>query len=108
MKLIRGYVREASADVIARALEQAGASGITVMSAHGRGTTGATGIYRGRPYRVLLPMCVIEVIASDASADDIVRVMVDHGHTGHPGDGHVLVLAVDEAYSVRTRWRDVA
>ena len=107
MKLVRGYVREASVSVIVNALDQAGASGITVMAAHGRAYA-ATGVYRGRSYAALSPMCVIDVVASDASVDDIVRVIVDHGHTGHAGDGHVLVLPIDERYSVLTRWRDVA
>ena len=34
--------------------------------------------------------------------------MMDHAHTGQPGDGHVLVMAVSECYAVRTRWLEVA
>jgi nitrogen regulatory protein PII len=33
---------------------------------------------------------------------------MDHAHTGQPGDGHVLVMAVSECYAVRTRWLEVA
>jgi nitrogen regulatory protein P-II 1 len=107
-KLVRGIVREDKLNEIITALERAGAPGMTVTTVGGRGKTPHTGYWRGVPFPVLLPMCAIEVIVCDNAADDIVRVMIDCAHTGHDGDGHVFVLALDDNYSVRTRWRDVA
>jgi nitrogen regulatory protein PII len=108
MKLVRGIVREDKVSEVVQALERVGASGLTVTRVHGRGAETHSGIHRGLPYPVLLPMCAIEVIASDNTADDIARVMVDGAHTGHKGDGHVFILALDESCAIRTRWPSVA
>jgi nitrogen regulatory protein PII len=108
MKLVKGIVRKDKIDEIAIALERAGAPAFTVMDAHGRGSTIRTGVYRGTPYAVLLPMSVIEIIVADECTDDVVQVLVDHAHTGHVGDGHVIVHAIEARYAVRTRWREVA
>jgi nitrogen regulatory protein PII len=108
MKIVRGFVREAKVNEIVQALEAIGASGLTVMKAHGRGSDTPMGIYRGVPYPALKPMCVIDVITSDSEAEDIARVMLDGARTGHPGDGHVCVFNVEETYAVRTHWPRVA
>jgi nitrogen regulatory protein P-II 1 len=108
MKLIRGIVREDFADAVVQALERAGASGATVTRIHGRGQTTRTGSYRGSPYAVLEAMCAIDIVASDEATDDIVRAVIDNAHTGHHGDGHVLVLTLEQSWAIRNRWPDVA
>jgi nitrogen regulatory protein PII len=107
-KLVRGIVREDKLNDVITALERAGAPGMTVAKVAGRGKTPRTGQWRGVPFHLLTPMCAIEVIVCDNAADEIARVMIDCAHTGHDGDGHVFVVTLDDSYSVRTRWRDVA
>lgn len=108
MKLVRGIVREDKLNEIILALDQAGAPGITVMEVRGRGASALMGIWRGRPYPVLHPMCAIELIVQDDAAGDIADVMMEAAHTGHKGDGHIVVMSLDQTLAVRTRWRDVA
>jgi len=108
MKLVRGIVREDKVNEIVMALSHAGAPGITVTDVKGRGASSRMGMWRGLPYPVLQPMCAIEVIVQDCTAEDVARVMVECAHTGQKGDGHVFVMALDESYAVRTRWRNVA
>jgi zinc protease len=37
------------------------------------------------------------------TVDDVVRVVMEHTRTGHFGDGRILVMPIEEAYSIRTR-----
>src|SRR5262245_1200196 len=105
MKLVRGIVREDKVNDIVLALDRIGAPGLTVSEVKGRGQKTVMGTWRGLPYPVLRPMCAIEVIANDEAAEEIARTLVDAAHTGFHGDGHVFVMALDDAYAVRTRWR---
>ena len=108
MKLVRGIVREDKVNEIIQALDRIGAPGITITEVNGRGANAQMGTWPGLPYPVLRSMCAIEVIAADEAAEEIARAVVDAAHTGHQGDGHVFVMALDDAYAVRTRWRHVA
>jgi len=108
MKLVHGILREDMVPPVVRALDQAGVNGVTVMRASGRGSQTPLAMYRGVPYRPLKPVCVVQVIVDEASAEDVARLMLEHGHTGEHGDGHVLVIDVGECYAVRTRWLEVA
>jgi nitrogen regulatory protein PII len=108
MKLVRGVVREDKVNEIIAGLDRIGAPGITITEVKGRGAHAHMGTWRGLPYPVLRSMCAIEVIAADEAAEEIARVIVDGAHTGHQGDGHVFVMTLDDAYAVRTRWRQVA
>ena len=48
---------------------------------------------------------VIKCLASARhdAVDDIVSVVIEHTRTGKSGDGRVLVIPIDEGYSIRTR-----
>ena len=48
-------------------------------------------------------MTMVDVIAPDDLVDDIVRAVIDHTRTGEFGDGRVLVMPIEEGYSIRTR-----
>jgi nitrogen regulatory protein P-II 1 len=107
-KLVRAIVREEKVPDVIAALDRAGVPGVTVSRAHGHGRDAQVGMFRGTPYPVLHPVCVVEVLASADAADDFARVIAEHARTGHKGDGHVFVMSLDESYSVRTRWLNVA
>ena len=107
-KLVRGILREDRMMTVVGALEQAGVTGMTVMGASGRGKHSPYGVYRGIRYRALVPVCVVDVITDESRASDVARLMMEHGRTGEHGDGHVLIINVDECYAVRTRWLEVA
>ena len=108
MKLVRGIVREERLDDVLRVLDARSVPGMTVSRAAGRGQTPLMGSYRGRPYPVLMPVCVIDIIVGDNQADDVARLLVDCTHTGERGDGLVIVMPLDSCCAVRTRWLEVA
>ena len=86
------------------ALESYGVSGVTVYDVRGRGRrTRPIGDFRGITYERYLPMSMLEIVAADDVVDDIVSVVIDHTRTGKAGDGRVLVIPIDEGYSIRTR-----
>ena len=104
MKLVKCIVRPDSVPGVICALESFGVSGVTVLDVRGRGRkTRPTGDFRGRTYERCLPMTMLEIVADDDVVDDVVGVVIDHTRTGKNGDGRVLVIPIDEGYSIRTR-----
>ncbi len=104
MKLVKCIVRPDSVAEATAALERLGVSGITITEVRGRGSrTRPVGDFRGFQYDRYLPMTMIDVIAADDLVEDIVKVVIDHTRTGKFGDGRVLVMPIEEAYSIRTR-----
>jgi len=104
MKLVKCIVRPDFVAEATSALEKLGVSGITVTEVRGRGRrTRPIGDFRGVEYERFLPMSMIDVIAADDLVDDIVQVVIDHTRTGEFGDGRVLVMPIEEGYSIRTR-----
>jgi nitrogen regulatory protein PII 2 len=49
----------------------------------------------------LIPKRLFHVIVDDERVQDAIDVLVAVNSTGHPGDGRIFVLPVDEAWSVR-------
>jgi nitrogen regulatory protein PII len=104
MKLVKCIVRPDFVAEAASALEKLGVSGITVTEVRGRGRrTRPIGDFRGVEYERFLAMSMIDVIASDDLVDDIVQAVIEHTRTGEFGDGRVLVMPIEEGYSIRTR-----
>jgi nitrogen regulatory protein PII len=64
-------------------------------------------VYRGCRYDVRdLPEAIIDVTAHDDAVDEIVRVVLNTCTEGQNGDdGRILVMPVEESYSIRTRPR---
>ena len=108
MKLIKCIVRPNKVDEIKDALQKVQVAGLTVTEVRGHGRQkGHKAIYRGREYEVsLLPKMMIDIVAPDAQVDDIVRTVIGTARTGEIGDGRIFVMAVDEAYNIRTGERD--
>lgn len=108
MKIVRGIIRDGKVEDVLRALEKAGATGLTITKAVGRGAEERVAVYRGVPYRALCPMSVVDVIVDDRDAEEMARALASGAHTGQTGDGHVCVIGLDESYAVRTCWPRVA
>jgi nitrogen regulatory protein P-II 1 len=105
MKLIKCVVRPEKVDEATDALRALDISGLTVSRAGGRGTCERQSVYyRGvRIESRLLPKMMIDVVAYDDQVDDVVRVVTEAARTGEAGDGRIFVMAVEQAYSIRTR-----
>ena len=104
MKLVKCIVRPDFVIEVTSALEKLGVSGLTVTDVRGRGRrTRPVGDFRGIEYERFLPMSMLDVIAPDDLVDDIVQLVINHTRTGEFGDGRVLVMPIEEGYSIRTR-----
>ena len=104
MKLIKCIVRRDLVAEATSALECLGASGVTVTEVRGRGKrTRPKGEFRGVEYERYVPMSMIDVIVADDLVDDIVKTIIDRTRTGEFGDGRVLIIPIEEGYSIRTR-----
>jgi nitrogen regulatory protein PII len=104
MKLIKSIVRPNKVDEVKDALAKLNISGMTVTEVRGHGKQkGHTAIYRGKEYNVsLLPKMEIEIVVTDALANDAIEAIVGAARTGEIGDGRVFVFPVLESYRIRT------
>ena len=104
MKLIKSIIRPNKVDDVKDALAKLDISGMTVTEVRGHGTQkGHTAIYRGKEYNVsLLPKMEIEIVVTDALADDAIKAIIGAARTGEIGDGRVFVLPMLESHRIRT------
>src|SRR6185295_19056388 len=109
MKLIKSIVRPNKVDDVRAALEAIGVPGMTITEVRGHGRQkGHTAIYRGKEYNVtLLPKVEIEVVVTDAIAEDVIAALTKAARTGEIGDGRVFVQSVEQSYNIRTGEREV-
>src|SRR5260221_2617145 len=98
MKKIEAIVKPFKLEEVKDALGEVGITGMTVSEVKGFGRQkGHTEIYRGSEYTVdFLPKIKIELVLSDAQADEAVAVIVTSAKTGKIGDGEGFVSDIDE------------
>ena len=104
VKLIIAAIKPFMLDEVREALTSAGVRGMMVTEIKGFGMqSGHTEIYRGAEYAVnFVPKVKIELVVSDAMADEIVGIIQTTARTDKIGDGKIFVLDVSEAVRVRT------
>jgi len=44
----------------------------------------------------------LEIVVPDRLVEPVIRIIVEHAHTGGPGDGKIFVHTVDDLVKVRT------
>ncbi|MDW5562091.1 MAG: P-II family nitrogen regulator [Methanomassiliicoccus sp.] len=108
MKKIEAFVRPERADSVKKALEEAGATGMTLTDVKGRGEQkGIELINRAGKYRVdLLPKVKIEVVVEDKQVDPFVNAIIASARTGEIGDGKIFVYPVQQCIRIRTGEKD--
>src|SRR3989442_15995739 len=104
MKQVEAIINPFKLDEVKEALAGLGVEGMTVSEVKGFGRQkGHTEIYRGSEYTVdFLPKIKLEIVVSDALADNAVAAIVKAAKTGKIGDGKVFISKVDEAIRIRT------
>lgn len=104
MKLIVAVLKPFKLDEVKEALKGLGVAGMTLTEAQGFGRQrGHTEVYRGAEYEVdFVPKLRVEVLVSDAQADEVLDAIVRNAATGSIGDGKVWVLPVETVVRVRT------
>ena len=103
MKKIEAIIQPYKLDDVKDALKQAGVDGMTVSEVRGHGRQkGHTETYRGQEYKVdLLPKVKIEMVVSDARAEEVGKALASAARSGKVGDGKIFMTNVLEAIRIR-------
>ena len=104
MKLIIAAIKPFKLEEVREALTTIGVRGMMVTEIKGFGAqSGHTEIYRGAEYAVnFVPKMRLEIVVSDALADQVVDTIARTARTDKIGDGKIFVLDVSHAVRVRT------
>ena len=104
MKLIIAAIKPFKLDEVREALTAIGVRGMMVTEIKGFGAqSGHTEIYRGAEYAVnFVPKIKLEIVVTDALADEVVETIAKAAKTDKIGDGKIFVLDVAQAVRVRT------
>ncbi|GAB3649193.1 P-II family nitrogen regulator [Corynebacterium nasicanis] len=110
MKLVTAVIKPFTLSDIREALEALDVGGLTVTEVQGYGQQrGHSEVYRGAEYATdFVPKVKLEVLVSDAQADDVIDAVVRTAYTGKMGDGKVWVTPVERVIRVRTGEQDEA
>ncbi len=104
MKIITAVIKPFKLDDVKTALKAIGVAGITVSEVRGFGRQGGhTETYRGAEYQIdFVPKVEVQIVADDASTDQIVDTIASSAATGKIGDGKIWVADVDRVVRIRT------
>lgn len=104
MKMVKAIIKPEQFDIVKKALEDYGVTGMTVTEVQGRGEQkGITLEYRGKPMVVdMLPKIQIEIVIRDQEVDNLITTIIRAARTGTIGDGKIFILPVETAIRVRT------
>jgi nitrogen regulatory protein P-II 1 len=103
MKKIEAIIQPHKLDEVKDALTKIGVDGMTVSEVRGHGRQkGHTETYRGQEYKVdLLPKVKVEMVVSDARAEEVVKALALAARSGKVGDGKIFMTNVLEAIRIR-------
>lgn len=96
MKMITAIIRKASAEKIIQSLKNMGISGMTFGEITGIGDQ----VPASKPYVIHTR---IEIIIPDEQVNEVSNLILEHAHTGLPGDGLIAVFPVTNMIKIRTR-----
>ncbi len=104
MKMIMAIIRPECLQSVKDALRDAGISGMTITHVTGRGEQ------RGLVFTNRVGEFVVDeiekvkvevVVEDDAQVDAVVSAVKGAADTGHPGDGRIFILPVEESIRIR-------
>lgn len=104
MKKIEAIIRHFKLEDVKQALTNIGVVGMTVVECKGFGRQkGHKEQYRGAEYTVdFLPKTKIEIVVSDALAQQAIDAIVAGARTGKIGDGKIFVSNLENVVRIRT------
>jgi nitrogen regulatory protein P-II 1 len=104
MKKVEAIIRSERLQAVQDALDELGASGLTVTEVMGCGRQkGYTEQYRGSRANIsLLPKIKVESVVPDHVVDQTVEAIVAAAYTGEAGDGRIFVIPIEQAVRIRT------
>ena len=104
MKMVIAYVRHEAFEPIRTELLALGFPSLTISEVKGSGRQkGVTERYRGAELtNYLRPKVKLECVVATSDVETVVATILKHARSGSIGDGKVFVMAVEEAYRIRT------
>jgi nitrogen regulatory protein P-II 1 len=107
MKELKAYIRPWSIEETVKALQEAGAPGITIVDVHPVGYGFEPNFFsQSREISRLTPEIVkLEMTCHNEQVDEFVKIILDKCQTGEKGDGRIFIQDVEEAIRVRDRQR---
>lgn len=110
MKKIEAIIRPEKLAVVRKALEEIGATGVTITEVKGHGAQrGVVQQWRGNTYTVdLLHKVKLETVVQDEILERVLQAIHENARTGEIGDGKVFVSEIIEVMRVRTGERGKA
>jgi len=104
MKKIEAVIKPFKLDEVKEALNQIGVTGMTISEVKGFGRQrGHKEIYRGAEYQVdFVPKIKLGIVVDEASATQVVDVILDKAKTGKIGDGKIFISSLEETIRIRT------
>jgi nitrogen regulatory protein P-II 1 len=105
MKEIKAIIQPFMLTKVVEALKEIeGLPGVTVSDVRGFGRARAV----GSPNTVAdgsveyVKKSKLEVVVPDGLADEVIRTIQAHAHTGNPGDGKIFIYRVEDVVRIRT------
>jgi nitrogen regulatory protein P-II 1 len=110
MKKIEAIIQPFKLEDVKEALKAIGVDGMTVIEVRGHGRQkGHKEVYRGQEYTVdLLPKVKLEMVISDARAEEVITAIAEAARTGKIGDGKIFVSNIAETVRIRNNDRGEA
>jgi len=110
MKKIEAIIRHFKLEEVKDALNGKNIQGMTVTEVRGFGRQkGHTETYRGAEYAVdFLPKVKVEVVTSNAHAQEVIDAILKAARTGQVGDGKIFVSDLASVVRIRTGEADEA
>jgi nitrogen regulatory protein P-II 1 len=104
LHLITAIIKPHKLDAVKAALNEVGATGMTVSEARGFGRQGGhTETYRGAEYQIdFVPKLKVEVLCVTADTEKVADAIARSAQTGKIGDGKIWLVPVDQAVRIRT------
>ena len=104
MKKIEAFIRHEAFDEIRDKLAAMGLPSMSISEVKGSGRQGGyTESYRGAKTTIFMrPKLKLEIALDDSDVERAVDVILEHAHTGEPGDGKIFIIPLEDAVRVRT------
>jgi nitrogen regulatory protein P-II 1 len=104
VKKIEAFIRHEAFDEIRDRLATMGLPSMSISEVKGSGRQkGFTESYRGAKTTIFLrPKLKLEIVVDEPDVERTIDTILEHAHTGEPGDGKIFVIPVDDAIRVRT------
>ena len=97
-KKVTAIIQHDVLEKVEAALEETGISGISVTYVKGYGDY--ANFFHSPP---VVNHARIEIFTDETKVDLIVSTIMEHAHTGLPGDGLIVVLPVEHMYKIKSK-----